>query len=403
MRILYTHRTQGVGAEGVHIMGMVEAFRDAGHEVTLDGLPGCDPFERDKAIGDVNDERGAQRSAWRNAGYRLIADHAPQIVFGMAELLYNLPLAWRLWRRIRRHRPDLMYERYAVGNFAPALVCRLMRIPLVVEVNDSVVIDRSRPLSFASLKRAIERRVLRSAALVVTVSQRFKAQILEAFPDLGTKILVCPNAVSERRFRLSNMPPDDALRSRLGLAGRKVVLGSAGQFVRWHGLAEFVGAMSGVARELDAAFLFIGDGPVRPEVMAAARAAGIEERVIFTGMIPHAMVPSHLALLDLAVIPFSNIHGSPMKLMEFMAMALPVIAPDLPPIREVIDDRRTGRIFRNGDMDDMRKVLLEMLADAEACRGMGQHARTHVLSNLTWAAHARHCLDALSSRRDQPA
>ena len=49
MRILYTHRTQGVGAEGAHIMGMVEAFREAGHEVEVDCLPGCDPSRRDGA------------------------------------------------------------------------------------------------------------------------------------------------------------------------------------------------------------------------------------------------------------------------------------------------------------------------------------------------------------------
>jgi glycosyltransferase involved in cell wall biosynthesis len=87
-----------------------------------------------------------------------------------------------------------------------------------------------------------------------------------------------------------------------------------------------------------------------------------------------------------------------MKLMEFIAMGLPVIAPDLPPIREVLDDRRTGRIFRNGDMNDMLNVLLEMLADPGACRTMGQAARAHVLSNLTWDAHARHCIGALSLR-----
>jgi hypothetical protein len=40
MRILYTHRTQGVGAEGVHIMGMVDAFKELGYTVEMDGPPG---------------------------------------------------------------------------------------------------------------------------------------------------------------------------------------------------------------------------------------------------------------------------------------------------------------------------------------------------------------------------
>ena len=141
--------------------------------------------------------------------------------------------------------------------------------------------------------------------------------------------------------------------------------------------------------------LFIGDGPVREEVLDAARAAGVLEHVIFTGMMPHALVPEHLALLDIAVIPFSNAHGSPMKLMEFMVMGLPVIAPDLAPIREVVEDHRTGRIFRRDDMDDMRRVLTEMLAEPEDMQRIGRNAKDYVLANLTWRAHAQKCIHAL--------
>jgi glycosyltransferase involved in cell wall biosynthesis len=397
LRILYTHRTQGLGAEGVHIMGMVEAFREIGHDVCMDSLAGCDPFDRNAAPASAA-SAPTTPSSWRRTAYRIISEHSPQFAFGAVELLYNVPLLWRLWRRIKRYEPDLVYERYAVGNFAPALLCRLAGIPLVLEVNDSVVIERSRPLSFARLNRWIERRILRSAALVITISQRFRSTLLQSFALPESSILVCPNAVSAQRFRDAPLDRRDVLREQLGLHGRRVVLGSAGQFVAWHGLAKFVAAMADLAKRLDAAFLFIGDGPVRADVMAAARAAGVEDRVRFTGMVPHALIPSHLALLDIAVIPFSNVHGSPMKLMEFMAMGLPVIAPDLPPIREVLEDKRTGRMFRTDDMDDMRRVLTEMLENPEDSLALGRNARDHVLANLTWDAHARQCIDELKRR-----
>ena len=421
MRILYTHRTQGIGAEGVHIMGMAEAFRELGHEVEMDGLPGCDPFEKNRAPAPDGAGTGGRGGTGGSAGtpgngagpasgrggkppaggalktlYRLISDHAPQWVFGCVELLYNLPLALRLWKKLRARRPDFVYERYALGNFAPALLCRLLRIPLVLEVNDSVAIERSRPLSLGFAKRAVEGFALRSAAVSITISGRFKDQVLAAFPLPPDRILVCPNAVSEKRFARPPEAETAALRERLGMRGR-AVLGSAGQFVRWHGLAPFVAAMAPLARERDLEFLFIGDGPVREEVLEAARRAGIEGRVRFTGMLPHALVPAHLALLDVAVIPFSNIHGSPMKLMEFMAMGLPVTAPDLPPIREVLEDGKTGVIFPRDDMEAMRGRLDALLADPEGARELGRRARDHVLASLTWTGHARRVLDALEA------
>ncbi len=402
LRILYTHRTQGVGAEGAHIMGVVEAFKQLGHDVELDCLPGCDPFDTSGSSPREETPRKS-RTRRRDSGdsrlrriYRLIADQSPQAVFGAVELLYNIPLLVRLWGKLRR-RPDLVYERYALGNVVAALLCRALRIPLVVEVNDSVVIERSRPLSFPRIKRMFEKRILSSADLVVTISSRFKDQLLESFPRLAKdKILICPNAVSEQRFREpAYARATEDLRARLGL-GRRILLGSAGQFVPWHGLAPFVLAMAKMACEEDLGFLFIGDGPVRSAVLETARAAGVQERVVFTGMVPHALIPEYLALLDIAVIPCSNMHGSPMKLMEFMAMGLPVVAPDLPPIREVLENGRTGRLFRPGDMDDMRRHLMELLADREAAQAMGHRARDHVLAHLTWAGHTRTILEALN-------
>lgn len=425
MRILYTHRTQGVGAEGVHIMGMVEAFRELGHSVEMDGLPGCDPFEKNRAsarhsksaplgapgdqpvtttmpsLPDPSKAGPPAKDAKADGGplrhvYRLISDHAPQWVFGCVELLYNAPLFLRLLRKMRATRPDLVYERYALGNFAPALLCRLMRVPLMLEVNDSVVIERSRPLSLGGPKKFLEHFILGVAAVNITISERFKTQVLAAFPIHAQRILVCPNAVNEKRFVRPPEAETAELRRSLGIAG-STVLGSAGQFVPWHGLAPFVTAMAPLARERNLAFLFIGDGPVRAEVQEAAKAAGIEGRVHFTGMIPHALVPAHLAALDMAVIPFSNIHGSPMKLMEFMAMGLPVVAPDLPPIREVLVDGRTGSIFPRDDMTAMRDRLDALLKDREAAREMGRRARDHVLAQLTWTGHARHALAALAA------
>lgn len=400
LNILYTHRTRGAGAEGVHIMGMVEAFRDLGHRVEMDCLKGCDPFDRN---GDPEEALGNKTSvpkpkgggSWARAAYRLVADHSPQFVFGLAELLYNMPLFWRLNKALRRRRPDFVYERYALGNFASAVLCKRLGIPLVVEVNDSVAVDRSRPTSFPSVKRALERRILSSADLVITVSKHFKNQLLEAFPGLDeAKVLILPNAVSKRRC-LSMIDEDKAnRRERLGL-GSRPLLGSSGQFLPWHGLVPLVEATAALAKERDLGYLFIGDGPVKEEVLSAARARGVEDRVKFTGMIPPRLVPLYLSTLDVAVVSSSAAHASPMKLIEFMAMGIPVIAPNQSNIREVMEDGRTGKLFQPGDMAGLRRCLIEILDDRDASKQAAERAQMHVLAHLTWTGHARRVISRL--------
>lgn len=392
MRILYTHRTQGAGAEGAHIQGMYEAFGELGHETSMHCLPGCNPSERAAARARTAGPGPAPGGSLLRRIYGSIADSAPQIVFEFLELLYNAVLFAQLFPRCLLSRPALVYERYSLNTFAPALVCRLLRIRHVLEVNDSVVIERSRPLELRAVSAFLEGFCLRSADLVVTITERFRRQLLERFGPGCAPILVLTNAVARARF--DRRFDREGARARLGL-GSATVLGGTGQFLEWHGLRELVERMGPSAAALDLRFLFIGDGPARQGVEAAARALGIADRVHFTGMLPIDAVPECLAALDMAVIPKAAAHASPMKLIEYMALGLPIVAPDMPSIREALVDGTRGRIFPEGDMARMKDAVLELLRDRDLAASLGRRARERVFAELTWNRHAEKVLSAV--------
>ena len=391
MKILYTHRTQGQGAEGAHVAGMVEAFRGLGHTVLVDCLAACDPTIPPIVTTQASVSNAAPSGSAITRALRSIARHAPQWLFGVLELLYNLPLALRLIPLLRRERPLLVYERYSLCTFAPALACRWLGIAHVLEVNDSVVIERSRPLKLARTARFIEQRVVNWTGLVITVSQQFRSQLIQGLTLSADKVVVCPNAVSRPRFidRQALNPQERQLRRlALGVSSRRVI-GSAGQFVPWHGLPKFLAAAASTIKSMDLFVLFIGDGPTRDETLAVAAQHGIAERVRFTGMVHHTAVPGYLDLLDLAIIPFSNIHGSPMKLMEFMAMGLPVLAPALQPVLGVVQDGETGFVFPCDDMPAMVSAMASCFDQPELMARVGQQAKSYAASHLTWDVHAR--------------
>lgn len=134
MRVLYTHRTQGVGAEGAHVKGIYLAFGQLGHATEMDCLPGCDPTQQadaapSAAAASVAGTAGAKpKPSPITRLYWLIADHAPQIAFEAIELGYNLALFARLLVKCMVNRPALIYERYSLNTFAPTLVCKLLGI-----------------------------------------------------------------------------------------------------------------------------------------------------------------------------------------------------------------------------------------------------------------------------------
>jgi glycosyltransferase involved in cell wall biosynthesis len=391
MKILYTHRTQGVGAEGAHIKGIYEAFRGMGHAVSMQCLPGCDPSRIPAAGADRKADTGKADATGLRRFYRIIADGAPQALFELVELAYNVPLFAQLLWRCLKNRPGLVYERYSLNTFAPTWVCRLLRIPHALEVNDSVVIERSRPLELRAVSAALEGYCLKRADLAITITRSF-ADKLQARFGSGFPLVVMTNGVAKDRFQRDF--DREGSRARYGL-GRSTVLGGTGQFLPWHGLQDLVERLGPVAEAKDLRFFFIGDGPARAGVEAAAQRLGIASRVHMTGMLPIDAVPDLLAALDIAVVPSAAAHASPMKLIEYMAMGLPIVAPDLPSIRAAVEDGKTGRLFPSGDMERMREAVLALLADPGEAKALGRRARAHVFAELTWDHHAQKVLDRL--------
>lgn len=382
-----------MGAEGAHIQGMYEAFAELGHVTAMHCLPGCNPSEpavaNTAAAGNINVNPKLSLS---KKIYWAVAEVAPQILFEVFELAYNAPLFAQLGWRCLRFKPDLVYERYALNTFAPTLVCRLLGIKHVLEMNDSVVIERSRPLKLRSVSAFFERFCLRGSDLSITITEKFRRQLLDRFGVAPEKILVLTNAVSHQRF--NRRFERETLRQRLGLSDAKVI-GSTGQFLEWHGLEDLVGQLGPVAREFDLHFLFIGDGPARKDVSARAQALGVEDRVHFTGMLPISAVPDYLSVLDIAVVPKAAPHASPMKLIEYMAIGLPIVAPDLPSIRAALTDDTMGKIFPAGDMEQMKQAVLDVLRAPKLAAEAGRRAREYVFVHLTWDSHARDVVEAL--------
>lgn len=408
MNILYVHRTQGMGAEGSHIAGMVEAFRKLGHAVEVLGPPGAadpsNPAARtDPAAGPASAEArrpDALLSPLRSM-YRFLAEKSPQALFEAAEVLYNLPLFLRLLPRFAWARPALVYERYALNTVAPSFLCRLFGVPHLLEVNDATVIERSRALRFRRLGEKAEGFCLRSASLVITITEDFKKRLLGRFGLQADLVLVLTNAVSPARFDAAlarNEARPEAGREA-GIpkrpSGAPLIIGMSGQFLAWHGIVELLRGLGPLAEAHNLSFLFVGDGPVRGEAEAEARGLGIGARLRFTGMLPLSEVPDRLAAFDIAVIPRAASHASPMKLMEYMAMGLPIVAPDMPSIRAALPGEGLALFFPAGDMDAMRERVLELVADPARGRELGRAARAHLLAHLTWEGHARQVLQAL--------
>lgn len=394
MNILYHHRTFATDGQEVHIRSLQRGFQEIGcsvREVAL--VP--------KGVGRFEAEAlGHGQRIQRMILPRVLKLPAP--LREVAEYAYSPFGVRRIVSANRGFAADLLYERYAFGNRAGALASREMRLPFVLEVNSPLVdeLAGTRGIAFGTLARRIERFIFSSADLVCVVSEELR-QILVRSGVAPDKMVVVPNGVHLERFHLPISAEQRAAARaelRISASPESVVVGFVGYFRRWHGLDLLIRAWSG-CRNDDLHLVLIGDGEGVSDIASLVADLDVADRVHFGGAHPLEAIPGLLAALDIAVLPAITPYASPLKLVEYMAAGLPIVAPDQPNIRELVQDRESALLFPPGSMQGLATALETLIHDRTLRERLGRKARASVEQRcLTWRANAQRITDALTER-----
>jgi glycosyltransferase involved in cell wall biosynthesis len=148
--------------------------------------------------------------------------------------------------------------------------------------------------------------------------------------------------------------------------------------------------------------LLVGDGALREDTAKLVQSLQLSDRVLFTGKVPHADVPDYIAVMDIGVMPESNVFGSPMKVFEYMAMECPPVAPRYGPLEEAISDGRDGLLFTPGDVSDLSACLHRLLSSPETRKRLGASARSKVLNQHQWIHNAQAVIDIVDASPQLP-
>lgn len=381
MRVAYVCNDPGIpvfGRKGasVHVQELVRAYRTLGHQVLLITARPGGPAPGDLGDLEVIDVGRADASdaARRELDTMDIDRNIEALVTSRADI-------------------DLVHERYSLWGGGAVASATAAGKPSLLEVNAPLIEEQSlhRELVHHGLAERRLERVVHDATAITAVSLPVADWIRER-TGRHDGIEVVPNGVDLVRFRPS---PDPAL--------RPFTVGFVGTLKPWHGVDVLVEAMTTLRRGIpDARLLIVGDGPRIEHVLEVASRSQVP--VEHTGAVDPDAVPSHLARMDVACAPYpaasAVTYFSPLKVLEYLAAGVPVVASAVGQLPELLDHGRCGVLVEPGDPVALGDALAALADEPARCRRLAVRGRAHVALYHGWTQVASSGLELL--RRSQP-
>ena len=347
----------GTKGASVHVQEIVRAWRNRGADVTVYCTRAGNDVPADLADLAVVvipvTGKGAEREASQAAA------------------------AAELAQRVLDDGASAVYERYSLFSDALARVTARLRIPGFLEVNAPLIDEQRTHRTLhdeAAATTALQVQVS-AAARTVCVSDPVAAWVRNRVdPQHHERIRTVANGVNVDRIRPSTEAPGTP------------VVAFVGTLKPWHGVETLIEAQASGSRTWT--LRIVGDGPQGPELRTLAAKVGAD--VEFTGAVAPESVPEVLAGCSIAAAPYPSTQNagdqyfSPLKIYEYCAAGLPVVASRVGQVPQIIDDGVTGLLVEPSDPYALAEAIDGLAAAPLARAAMSSAARRVATERHSW-------------------
>lgn len=381
-------------AHGYQICRMCEAFARQGIEVTL-----LHPYRLQPDAGLRQKTVFAYYGITpvftvqplSNSDIFKLERFVPKSLFRLIFFLHSLLWGWYAVRYVRKTKADIYYTR----DIPTAFWLVRHGLPTIYESH--------------TIPRGFQQRLLQAVAagssllLVVCLTSFLKKQLFDmGFP--AKKLTVLSDAVEEALFQ--DLEDMRTCRGRLGLPLARPIIGYIGRFTTMEkekGIEQLIEALGQIHSGDGAEPLLLCVGGPMDRVAhyrECARRHGIaQDRALFVDRVPNSDVPSWIKACDVVTVPwpwneFSAYYTSPMKLFEYMAAGVPIVASDLPSLRDILRHGENARLVQPGDPSALATGITQVLSHPDDARRMSRQAQLDV-KKCTWVKRAESILNAL--------
>jgi len=364
---------------------IVKRLAEKGHNITI-CVPNASSDEIVSAEGD----------SFEIHVYALT--HFPSYVIQKNNLLNLLTLTlWYfflfMWvlKQAKKEKFDIaisMYHSTHIATPSAFVMSRVLKIPLIIKEHDLVPWftdpNKLRKM-YSKIITFISIPLLRRSSLVLVLSDERERIAQKAYGINKQKLSIFPNGVDVQRFRSY---VDSELSKSLGVEDNKVLL-YAGMISEDRGLDNLIRTLPIVVANIPKTkLLIIGDGPEKTKIFKLAIDLKVDGFVDFIESVEHASVNRFISLADVTIGPLrsSIAHETsyPLKVLEYMACAKPVVAYSRSVSSDLIISGYNGVLVPDGDVGELASAIVKLMNNKRLADEIGRNARKYVEKVHDW-------------------
>jgi glycosyltransferase EpsF len=331
-------------------------------------------YNRDKFIVDVacsQSTEGVLRDKYLATGTRLILCKWSR---------YIIPYVWWMLLLLRRERYDVVHARMAEVSGAAILSAWLAGVPIrIASYHHTETQWRNPGFMNRQAVRILQWITRRWATNILSVSQACLDVYYPDWRQYPNQFQICYNGVNIEHFCKDVVPR--GVRSELALPEDSLVVGCVGRFYKQKNHQTFVDIAERVSKQLaNVYFLLVGDGVLRQQIEQEVRKRGLSNRFVFTGN--RNDVARMLSAMDIFLMP-SLFEGFGTVAIEAQLSGLPVVASDLPSIREALSPVMHKFCRQPYDVAGMTEQVMLFLTDPGLRSECGCKGREYVIKRFS--------------------
>lgn len=188
--------------------------------------------------------------------------------------------------------------------------------------------------------------------------------------------IIIPNGVNTNKFY------NYGLSSKADLGFNGFILGYVGVLREWIDFEPIFSALSELNKDIR--MVIIGKEGRFQENVDLAKKYGIDDRIVFTGMIPYSQVPKYISAMDVCLMPFKkgaiSENAVPLKMFEYMACEKPIISTRLSAVEKIVGDK----ILYASAREDYVKLISQLYENSKIGNNLGIQGRKFVEEQFDW-------------------